>query len=157
MNEELGEPKRGPGRPPKEDNPVKKGHSTWKPANVDETFQKDPDFRYRWINEDEGNVAKKKMEHWDIVSEINGSSTTSEVGYGRVNDGSSLTSVRKRVGQVLARMPEEEAKERDAYFNRESERRTASLKREVQKDLGGAPVHGSITMDKKGIRNVIKD
>lgn len=137
----------------------KKGNSSWKPANVDQTFNKEKGYRYRWINEDENNVLKKKMEQWEVVSDLDGSKTTSEAGYGRIDDGKPLTSVRKRVGQILARIPEEVAQERDAYVNAETDRRTQVLFRNTKTDLGkdGAPIHGSITMEKRGIRTSIKE
>lgn len=151
------EAKRGPGRPPKSEAPFKKGSSTWKPANVDDTYDKDDGFRYRWINEDQTNLLKKELEGWEIVSDLSDPKTKSEVGYGRINDGAQLTSVRKRVGQVLARIPIETAEKRDTYMNAKTDRSLSALRREVGSDLkkGGAPVHGSITLEKRGIKNVI--
>lgn len=158
MNDEAIVPteKRGPGRPPVA---LKKGNPSWKPANVDETFGKEDGYRYRWINKDEANLAKKKQERWEVVSGIGGQNTTTEAGTGRIDDGKQLTSVRERFGQVLARMPEEDAKQRDNYFNNESARRVKALRKQAQKDLGDAdaPIHGSISMEKRGIRTVIKD
>lgn len=163
MNEavEPTEIKRGPGRPPKEDVVLKKGNPTWKPANVDETYDKEDGYRYRWINEDQTNASKKELEGWEIVSDLTGSKTKSEVGYGRIDDGKSLTSVRKRVGQILARIPIEVAKQRDNFFNSKTNRSISALKRMASDDVGkiskDAPLHGSITMEKKGVRTIIKD
>lgn len=141
------------GRPPK------KGKPTWKPANVDDVVNKEDGFRYRWINADPKNVAKKQAEHWDIVSDIEGSTTTAESGYGRIDAGKPLTSVREGHGRILARMPEEMALERDSYINNKTARMTSALKKQTRDDLSksGAPVHGSISMEQRGIRTVIKE
>lgn len=155
------ESKRGPGRPKSEATApaVKKGKPTWKPANVDDVFDKEAGFRYRKVNKDPRNMAKKIAEGWEILSDIAGHKTTNEVGYGRIDAGKPLTSVRESYDTVLARIPEEAAKERDAFHNAENERRVAGLHRQTKEELGssGAPMHGSITTEKRGIRTVIKD
>lgn len=153
--EDLSE-KRGPGRPSKNVE-MKKGNSTWRPANVDDVFDKEPGYRYRKINKDPRNLARKQAEGWEIISDVAGKKTEMEGGYGRINDGKPLTSVREGFDYVLGRIPEELALQRDAYMNGETARRTASLKRQTEKDLGGAPTHGSITIEKKGVRTIIKD
>lgn len=156
MTEDLnvsGEPKRGPGRPPKvESEVVKKGKPTWRPADIDEIVDKEPGYRYRWARSDEDNIAKKKAEQWvvDEKSDVEG-------GYGRIDEGKPLTSVRKRRDAVLMKIPEDIALERDEYVNNKTARQMAGLKKQTEKDIKGAPVHGSITMEKRGIRTVIKE
>lgn len=157
MNEAaLDAPRRG--RPPNSPE-AKKGHPTWKPANVDETYDKEGGYRYRWLNEDSSNISKKELENWEIVSDTAGTKTKSDIGYGRIDDGKPLTSVRKRVGQVLGRIHEDAAEGRDMFFNAKSQRFVSSLKRDAKEGLSreGAPIHGSITIEKKGIRNIIKE
>lgn len=160
MNEPAADaPRRG--RPPNSPE-VKKGHPTWKPANVDETYNKEAGFRYRWLNEDQTNLSKKELENWEIVSDTAGSTTNSITGYGRINDGKPLTTVRKRVGQILGRIPEEIAESRDAFFDKKSSRSMTALRKNTAHDLGkvgrdGAPLHGEITIEKKGVRNIIKE
>jgi len=147
MSEELA---RGPGRPPK------KGKPAWKPANVDDVFDREPGFRYRKVSKDPRNIAKKEAEGWEIISDTAGSKTTMEGGYGRINEGKPLTSVREGYDYVLARIPEDVAQARDEYINRETARRTAALKKQARDEIN-APVHGSITLEQKGIRTVIKE
>lgn len=153
--------KRGPGRPKSEATAptVKKGKPTWSPANVDDVFDKEEGYRYRKVNKDPRNMAKKLAEQWEVVSDVNGGETKQEVGYGRIDAGKPLTSVRESYDTVLMRMPEEIAKERDAYINNENARRVAGLKRQTKEELGSsnAPTHGSISMEKRGIRTIIKD
>lgn len=155
------ESKRGPGRPKSEATvpAVKKGKPTWRPANVDDVFDKEEGYRYRKVNKDSRNMAKKLAERWEVVSDANGQQTTQETGYGRIDAGKPLTSVRESYDTVLMRIPEEDALERDAYINNENARRIAGLKRQTKEELGSsnAPTHGSISMEKRGIRTVIKD
>lgn len=152
MNEDI---KRGPGRPPK-DVEMKKGSDTWKPANVLDVFDKEPGFRYRVAEKSPRNIAKKKQEGWEIVSAIQSPQTGNDTG-NYMDTGKPMTSVLDGYDYVIMRIPEEEALKRDAYYNGESARRVQALRREAQKDIGGAPIHGSITMEKKGIRNIIRD
>lgn len=139
---------------------IKKGNSTWAPANVSEIEGKEEGYRYRKIRKDADNVAKKKQEGWEIVSGVNGQSTTARAGDGRINDGNSLTSVQEGTDWVLGRISEEEAQKRDAYFNSETERRTkgltAHLKKDMQSKGGNAPVHGDITISSRRGTQVIE-
>lgn len=164
MNEAIivpEESKRGPGRHKSEATvpAVKKGKPTWNPANVDDVFDKEGGYRYRKVNKDPRNMAKKLAEQWEIISDVNGNTTKQEVGYGRIDAGKPLTSVRESYDTVLMRIPEDVAKERDAYINNENQRRVSGLKRQTKEELGSsnAPTHGSISMEKRGIRTVIKD
>ncbi len=127
---------------------VKKGNPTWSPANVADILGKEEGYRYRKMRKDPTNLANKEQEGWEIVSGINGQSTTAEAGAGRINDGKSLDSTRQGTDWVLGRIPEEEALKRDEYFNRENARRVAGLTAHVKKDISkeGAETHGNITV-----------
>lgn len=158
MNE-AAEVKRGPGRPPKEDTPIKKGNSTWKPANILDIYDKEAGYTYRIVEKSPRNVAKKQREGWEVISGVQ-SAGTANAPNNYLNNGSQMTSVIEGHDYVVMRIPEEMAQERTDYFNAESGRRMSALKRQTGDDLGkvaGAPVHGSITMEKKGIRTIIKD
>lgn len=104
-------------------------------------------------------MAKKLAEGWEIVSDAAGQKTTMEQGYGRINDGKPLTTVREGYDYCIARLPEEMALERDSFMNNETSRRMAGLKRQTKEELrnSDAPVHGSISMEKRGIRTIIKE
>lgn len=138
--------------------PLKKGTGTWKPANVLDIFDKEEGFRYRIVEKSARNIAKKQHEGWEIVSKLESPKTGNNTG-NYMDTGKQLTSVLDGYDYVVMRIPEEKALERDAYFNNESARRVSALKRKTKEDLGkdGAPIHGTITMEKKGIRNIIKD
>lgn len=138
---------------------MKKGKSTWMPANVVDVLDKEPGFRYRLIEKSPRNIAKKQKEGWEILSNLNTSKTSTETGYGRINDGKQMTSVLEGYDYVVGRIPEEIALERDAYMNNDAARRMASLKKQTSDELGrdGALAHGSISIEKKGVRTIIKD
>lgn len=146
------------GRPPKEDMPLKKGSSTWKPSNVLDVFDKEPGYRYRVVEKSARNIAKKKHEGWEMVSAIQSPNTGNLTG-NYLDKGTAMTSVLEGFDYVIMRIPEELAKERDAYYNSENDRKISALKREAGSDLSksGAPIHGSITLEKRGIKNIIKD
>lgn len=131
-------------------NPIamKKGNSTWSPANVAEILGKEDGFRYRKLRKEATNLANKAQEGWEIISSINGQKATSETGAGRINDGTALTSVREGTDWVLARIPEETAQGRDDYYNKENARRLGGLTAHVKEKVGkeGAATHGNITI-----------
>ena len=131
---------------------IKKGNRSWKPANLTDTINKEPGYRYRFSRKDPNNLAKKAKEGWETVSGIE-SSSTKHVATNRVNDGKPLTSVQEGNDWVLQRLPEELARERDAYYSEENERRTsaltAHLKQQVRDKGGNAPVHGEITISSR--------
>jgi len=137
---------------------LKKGRSTWQPANVLDVFDKEPGYRYRIVEKSPKNVAKKEREGWEIVSAINGAQTSLDQG-NYLDKPKQQTSVLEGYDYVVMRIPEEMAKERDTYFNSESARRMSALRKEAKAEMSksGGAVHGEITFEKKGIRNVIKD
>lgn len=137
---------------------LKKGRSSWKPANVLDIIDKEPGYRYRVIEKSARNVAKKKREGWEILSGVNNSGNTANAG-GNMESGKALDTVLEGYDFVIGRIPEEIALERDAYMNSETNRKTQALYRETGTNLGksGAPIHGGITMEKRGVKTVIKD
>lgn len=152
--------KRGPGRPSKEDSiEMKKGRESWQPASILDIFDKEPGFRYRVVESSGRNIAKKQREGWEMVSNLAGPQTGNNAIGNGIDIGKSLTSVHEGHDYVIMRMPEELGKLRDDYINRENDRRTMALKRMTQDDIKktGAPLHGSITMEKRGIKTIIKD
>ena len=138
MSEEL----RKPGRPA-----LKKGKPTWKPASILDVTDKEDGFRYRWSRKDPENLAKKAVEGWETVTG-NQADKSKHVESG--HDGSAMTTVRERQDCILQRIPEDVARERDAYINNETKRRTQGLTAHLKnnlKDKSGTPaVHGEITI-----------
>lgn len=137
---------------------LKKGKPTWKPAQVLDIIDKEPGYNYRILEKSPANLAKKRKEGWEILSGINNSNGTNNAG-GNMESGKSLTSVLEGHDYIVGRMPEEMAQSRQDYINNETERRTQALMHQTKADLGntGAPIHGSITMEKRGVKTVIKD
>lgn len=153
MNEAIPQDiKRGPGRPA-----AKKGKSSWKPASLNEFYNKEPGYVYRMVRKDPDNLAKKEVEGWEKVSAIQGMDTK-RVDPGRINDGKPMTTVQEGKDWVLARIPEELAQERRDYFQNETDRRvaglTAHLKKETAKE--GTDTHGNITISSRQGTQVIE-
>lgn len=156
MTEDTVQPeKRGPGRPPV----VKKGKPSWKPANVVDVIGKEPGYRYRLLEKSARNLAKKEREGWEIVSGLSNSQVETSSGYGRIDDGKPLTTVHEGQDYIVGRISEDLALERDAHFNAETERKMSALRKQTKDDLGksDAPIHGSISIEKRGVRTVISD
>lgn len=135
---------------------LKKGRSSWKPASLNVLNDKEDGYRYRLVRKDPNNLAKKKSEGWEILSGLGGSKTQHESA-GRMNDASQMTSVVEGNDWVAARIPEELAQERDAYFNEMNRKRvtglTAHLKRDMAKD--GVPIHGNVEISSRRGTQVI--
>jgi len=147
----MSEEARKPGRPP-----MKKGKSTWQPASLNEFTNKEPGYRYRMVRKDPENIAKKQSEGWETVSKINGPETK-HIDAGRIGDARPLTSVQEGRDWILQRIPEELALERDAYFENETNRRTAGLTAHIKKEIGkeGAETHGEITISsRRGVEKI---
>jgi hypothetical protein len=135
--------KRGPGRP-KADT-LKKGVKSWTPAAVTDVTNKEAGYRYRWVNKDPDNLAKKKAEHWEYVDSATDSANAPAP---RMEDGSPMTSVVDKRDVVLMRIPEEFAQGRDAYMNNKADSRIAAVTKQTKADLAkeGAEMHGDITI-----------
>lgn len=159
MIEEAIADKKGPGRPKSQSTPVlKKGKTSWKPASVVDVIDKDPNKRYRLVNKDPDNMAKKRAEGWEIESKV--TSGNAELKHdGSMSVGSQMTSTFERKDVILMSMPEEIAKERDAYFEGKTRRQTEGLTSHFKKEMvkeGKAPTHGEITISSLRNTQVIK-
>lgn len=129
---------------------IKKGNSSWKPASITDVINKEPGYRYRWSNKDPDNLAKKSAEGWETVSSLQSNSTV-PVDSNRVDEGKNLTSTFEKRDVILQRISEEDAQERDAYYNTENERRVAGLTAHIKKGTNeqGAAMHGEITISSR--------
>lgn len=129
---------------------LKKGNSSWQPANITDVRDKEDGYRYRWVNKNPDNMAKKAAEGWEIVNGLQADKTTPE-GELRINDGKALTSTREKRDVILQRMPEEIALQRDAYYDKENDRRISGLTAHIKKEVGdvGGNTHGEITISSR--------
>ncbi len=138
---------------PSSDKPdVKKGRKSWKPASLNVVENKQDGFRYRWVRKDKTNIAKKKREGWEEVSDMTDPGIVHESA-GRMTDGTPLTTVRETHDQVLMRLDEDTAQGRDEYHNQRNAARMSGLKQHAQKEMSGAfqgtgipQVHGNVTI-----------
>lgn len=132
---------------------IKRGRPRWKPANLLDVDRKSDGWRYRWVENTPENIAKKRRERWDFVPKED---TAEHDTPDHVGDGSPLTSVTEIRDMVLMRIPEEDAKERDAYYAELTRKQTVGLKDAVQEEMTraasesgarGATVHGKIIIE----------
>jgi hypothetical protein len=124
--------------------PLKKGNSSWKPASVTDVIGKEDGYRYRWINKDADNLAKKKAEGWETLNGLQADGVT-PTDSNKIEEGQKMTSIYEKRDVILARLPEETALERDAYFNDMAENRVKGLTAHIERDAAskGVAVHGN--------------
>ena len=109
---------------------IKKGKKTWKPANKLAVANRNPNFRYRWLDSrDAGNMEKKQAEGWQVISKL--TSDTSEHADGTTAP-TTLLGYREL---TLARMDNETAEARNAYFQKDTAERTLALGTSLKRDL----------------------
>lgn len=129
---------------------LKKGRDSWKPAALNEFYDKEPGYRYRMSRKDPANLAKKEQEGWETVSAIQSPDTEHDDPL-RIEHGKSLTSVQEGHDWVLQRITEEVGLMRDEYINNETDRRTQGLTAHIKRDMAkdGAATHGDITISSR--------
>lgn len=156
--------KRGPGRPHKEQE-IKKGAKSWTPSNLGDLVDKEPGYRYRWVRNDPDNIAKKEAEGWTFIDGTNSPRTKGSYSSNRIDEPKQLTSNPTRRDAIAMRLDDDgedsTAQQRDAYHNQKVELRTRGLFAGTKKDLAaigkdGAPIHGNLTTERKGVRTVIE-
>ena len=111
---------------------VKKGNASWKPHQALELTKRDPNFRYRWVNKDEVNMDRKLNEGWVFASKNEATHLrlkTVEAGSGEVGAQIGYRDV------VLMKIPEEQAKAREAYYAERTAEQTKGLKGAINSKL----------------------
>ena len=95
--------------------------STYRPSGLLDVQHKDPNFTYRWIRYDDKTLFLSGKDHrgWEIVRS---GASSGEVGESEFTGNlsqfsqSALGSIMRRGGLILARMPKEQADERNKYY-----------------------------------------
>ncbi len=122
----------------------KKGKPTWRPAQMMDVRDKNPEYTYRWCDKDSQNIQKKLAEGWEFAKE-------DHIVEPSVNDGKPLGSTTEYRELVLMKLPKETAEARSEYYQNLTDERTAGLKRRFQKEAKAigpdAEVHGRIVID----------
>lgn len=108
----------------------KTGKITWEPSDLLKVRDMEPGFRYRWARNDPAELLKLESEGFEIVSEVN-SSVEHENPEG-VDDNHKLSTVTEYREVILLRIPEEVAKARQEYFERQSFELITASKKEAQ-------------------------
>lgn len=129
--------------------PRKKGNPTWAPASKLDMSNKDPKFRYRWVDRDSQNIEKKEAEGWRFVNKetgIPGEHDRPDL----VEDGNPLDSTKTYRELVAMALPEEIGEARDAWVESQTRKQTISIKDRLQKEVaqgGNAEVHGKLVIE----------
>lgn len=121
----------------------KKGNKSWRPATALE-LRKREGFRQRWCSSDPKDVQKKIEEGWQF-------SQAHHIKQGHAEGGTPLTTTTTYRELVAMELPEEIAKERDAYYQGLAEKQERGLKRQAQEQVANvgpkAQVHGKIVIE----------
>lgn len=89
------------------------GNVSWKPSSLTVVADKDPNFKYRFINTSiNGRVEKMLAEGWEYVRK----NDSSKISKGTMNDGSLKDGTVQRRELVLMRLPNDLHKSREQYF-----------------------------------------
>ena len=112
--------------------PVKKGRPSWRPAHMLDLVKKTPGFRYRFCNNQPDNLEKKWSEGWRLVNRATGAMAEHYEEYAQITGGLTYR------GMVVMALPEELAKEREAFFDKKTRQQTASIKQKLQTQIDEA-------------------
>jgi hypothetical protein len=119
----------------------------WQPASKLKPVNRQEGYRYRYVHKD--NLARMQDEGWEVVTK--GAAKKLESNPVRtLDDGTPLDSVEKVRDLILCRMPEEVAKQRDAYYRKRSEALMQSSMSELRKaaDGSGTKAFGEVNVTK---------
>ncbi len=119
-------------------NEKKRGRPSWRPARKLDVINKSPDFRYRYVSTDYANLQKKLAEGWQFVNPSTGIPGEHAPTAREVSDGKQIDTVNKYRELVVMALPEEIAKERDAFYANKSKHRAKALEDQLQTDLNKA-------------------
>ena len=126
---------------------AKKGNRSWTPAAPLGIKAKDPSNRLRWVHAEPANMLKKRAEGWeqaDVGDAVHDRPNGVESGSG------TPAGVLEYRDMVLMKMPEEMAREREAYYRNASQEQVSGLKTRAKRDIRaktGVTVEGDITID----------
>ncbi len=101
---------------------------SWRPASRTGTVQAPEGYRIRWCHDVPDNIAKKKIEGWEILDKTKFPDASVKEFEHQVTDSNGLSSsVLKRNELVAMVIREDIAKQRDAYHQQETEDRTQTI------------------------------
>src|SRR3546814_15618729 len=92
---------------------VKKGNESWKPAKKLQVAGKDPNYEYRWCENDVFNIQKRQADGWVPATEING------IHAEHKSKDKPLTSVTEYRESILMAIPKEDYRKHRAYYEKQ--------------------------------------
>lgn len=111
---------------------------SWKPASRTGVVKAPEGYRIRWCHDVPDNIAKKRLEGWEILDKTKFPEASVKDFEHQISDSNGLTSsILKRNELVAMIIPENMAQEREAYFQQQTEDATQRIlsKEEVKKML----------------------
>lgn len=126
---------------------AKKGSRSWAPAAPLGIKAKDPSNRLRWVHAEPANMLKKRAEGWE---QANVGDAVHDRPNGVESGSGTPAGVLEYRDMVLMKMPEEMAREREAYYRNASQEQVSGLKTRAKRDIRaktGVTVEGDITID----------
>lgn len=125
----------------------KKGNRSWTPAAPLGLKARNPEDRLRWVSTDQANLMKKRAEGWEYADKgdaVHDRPNGVESGVG------APAGVLEYRDMVLMKMPEELAREREAYYQARAQEQLSGLSSRTKRDIAaqtGAIVEGEIKID----------
>ena len=114
--------------------PVKKGRPSWKWRNRFDVSNKDPNFRYRFVEATPERLERATEEGWSFVNKETG--LPGEHNYDTdLADAKKVPGAKYVRGMVLMALPEDLAQDRDAFIREQTEAQTADISSRLRNDL----------------------
>lgn len=126
---------------------AKKGTRSWQPAAPLAIKSRDPNTRIKWVSTDPANMLRKRAEGWEPAM----AGDASHARPNGVDNGKGIPAgVTEFRDMVLMKMPEEMARERDAYYQKRAADQLGAIKNRAKTEIRnatGVPVDGEITIE----------
>lgn len=123
----------------------KKGNSSWKPAKKLDVRMSDEvkgKFRIRWRDNDKQNIQKALAEGWEFIDPVKGV----RAEHDNPGDSNPLGSTTEYRELVLMGLPEDVARERDQYFEEQTNKSVEGVHGQLKSDIErvGTETYGEI-------------
>lgn len=127
--------------------PKKTGTRSWAPAAPLGIRSSNPDYRVKWVYTDPANMMRKRAEGWvpaDVGDAIHDRPHGVETGKG------APSGVLEYRDMILMKIPEEMARERADYYDKQAKRQLNGVNARAKKEIRqgtGVEVTGDITIE----------
>jgi len=121
---------------------TKKGNTKWKPANILELKNKDPNYAYKWAKRDESNIQRYEEEGWEVVDSKTDS--VKSIRANGIDNGAQTDTTIKSREFILIRTPNENAEARRNYYKSIGDEMITAIKTTAENAIhsDGGKVYG---------------